>query len=303
MSQLPSIAIQSLGQPVTTSLSARIPRVSVVLVTYNRAHLLPATVESILAQTFKDFELIICDDCSADNTEMVCREYETADSRVRYRKGQKNIGMPGNLNAGILACSAEYVANLHDGDIYEPDLIEKWSAALDAYPRAAFVFNAYRDLDKNGNTVRVWRSPLSPCVPGATLLERFYFRRWRFNSPVWGTVMGRRSAYLKAGLFDTRFGFVADVDMWMRLAESFDVAYVDEPLISLASREVAPHLWGDEVENSMQRQLESMFWEARVRHYKRKPVRLSLEVLRHGSFVAANRTFFAACALKRKLTS
>ena len=145
----------------------RTPKVSVVLVTYKRAHLLPATIESILAQTYTDFELIICDDCSPDETEMVCREYEKCDLRIRYRRGQKNVGMPGNLNAGILASSGEYIANLHDGDIYDPKLLEKWRAALDAYPRAAFVFNAYRDLDRHGNTVRVNREPLGPCVSGS----------------------------------------------------------------------------------------------------------------------------------------
>ena len=151
--------------------------------------------------------------------------------------------MPGNLNAGILATSGEYVANLHDGDEYDPTLIEKSSAALDAYPRAAFVFNGYRELDSKGNTKQVWREPSPRIQPGWALLENMYFRHWRFGSPVWGTVMARRSAYLEAGLFDPRFGFVADVDMWLRLAEKYDVAYIAEPLIGLASPDAVPKSW------------------------------------------------------------
>ncbi len=278
---------------------ARTPKVSVVLTTYKRAHILPATIDSILAQTFRDFELVICDDCSPDETEKVGREYERADPRVRYQRMAKNIGMPGNLNAGILASSGDYIANLHDGDLYEPTLIEKWCAALDACPRAAFVFNAYRAIDGNGKTVRIYREPLGLCAPGSQLLEEIFFRRWMFDSPVWGTVMGRRSAYLSAGLFDPRFGFVADVDMWLRLAEDYDVAYIGEPLIGLPSTETVPKSWEAVVTHEqMRKQLERMFREARVRHYQRRRGRLMLELARHQSFVLAARAFHAACWVK-----
>lgn len=100
----------------------KIPKVSVVLTTYNRARVLDQTVQSILSQSYEDFELVVRDDASQDETEGICRDFERQDHRVRYRRGLKNVGMPGNLNAGIEACSAEYVANLHDGDLYEPTL-------------------------------------------------------------------------------------------------------------------------------------------------------------------------------------
>ncbi len=280
------------------------PKVSVVLTTYRRAHILGETIESILGQTFQDFELLIQDDCSPDETETVGHFWEKSDPRVHYRRTQKNVGMPGNLNEGILASTGEYVANLHDGDIYEPTLLEKWSAALDAHPRAAFVFNAYRDVDSKGETVRIYREPLAPCVPGHVLLEQIYFRRWMFDSPVWGTVMGRRTAYLKTGLFEPRFGFVADVDMWMRLAEEYDVAYIAEPLIGLASEEAVPKSWkGVAGSGGMRRQIEQMFFEARIRHYQGRRMRLQMEMTRHWSFVAAARTRRLASSVKAKFGS
>jgi glycosyltransferase involved in cell wall biosynthesis len=278
----------------------KVPKVSVVLTTYNRAHVLGATVESILSQTFEDFELIVRDDASKDETELVCRDYEKRDDRVRYLKGAKNVGMPGNLNAGIQACTGEYVANLHDGDLYERTLLEKWTAALDLFPGAAFVFNAYRDIDSNGRTVRICREPLGPCEAGSVLLERIFFRRWHFASPVWGTVMARRSAYITAGLLDPRFGFVADVDMWLRLAECFDVAYIPEPLITRASREAVPRIWNG-AERLADRQVERMFWEARMRHYQAFPMRRFAEAVRHGSFVGASRAWKFACAVNRSV--
>ena len=277
----------------------KIPKVSVVLTTYNRAHILGATIDSILSQTLQDFELIICDDASKDGTEQVCREYEKQDRRVRYLRGAKNVGMPGNLNAGIKACAADYVANLHDGDFYDSSLLEKWAAALDSSPRAAFVFNAYRQINSEGRTIGIDRLPLEPCVPGSLLLEQVFFRRWQMDSPVWGTVMARRSAYFSAGLFDPRFGFIADVDMWLKLAERFDVAYIPEPLIALPSRDAVPRIWNG-AERLTVRQIEQMFWESRMRHYRKSPIRRLAEAVRHWSFVAASRAYRLACIVNSR---
>ncbi|MGA7522937.1 MAG: glycosyltransferase family A protein [Acidobacteriaceae bacterium] len=282
--------------------SSKSPKVSVVLTTYKRGHILAETIEAILGQTFADFELLICDDCSPDETERVCRRYENTDARVHYRRRQKNMGMPKNLNEGILASTGDYVANLHDGDMFDPMLLEKWSAALDKYPNAAFVFNAYREVDREGKTVHLWREPLGPCIQGRVLLEEIYFRRWMFDSPVWGTVMCRRSAYLKAGLFDPRFGYVSDVDMWLRLAEENEVAYVAEPLIGLPTTEALPKSWkGVPGSEQIRTQVERMFLEARIRHNRGRPGRLILELMRHGAFVAMARSYRVACRVKARL--
>jgi glycosyltransferase involved in cell wall biosynthesis len=274
--------------------------ISVVLVTYNRAGMLPATIESILDQTKSDFELVISDDCSSDATEDVCRKYEARDERVRYRRNTQRMLMPGNLNAALAEVRGEFVANLHDGDYYDPTLLEQWHAALQECPDAAFVFNAYRHLAADGSVREVTREELPPCFPGRVLLEDIYFRRWRFGSPIWGTVMARRAAYDAVGPFDERFGFYADVDMWMRLAEHYSVAYVDKPLLTLPSRDAVPRLFSlarrDEVRN-----LRRMFWEARMRHYGDRPIRRALEAGRHVAFTAAATTIEGALAARRAL--
>src|SRR5438445_10662431 len=117
--------------------------VSICLTTYNRGTVLAATVDSILKQSFGDFELVISDDCSTDKPEAICRDYESNDKRVKYFRNSTNLGMPGNLNAAIRRTSGQYIANLHDGDLYRQDLIEKWKEALDSVAEAPFVFNAY----------------------------------------------------------------------------------------------------------------------------------------------------------------
>jgi glycosyltransferase involved in cell wall biosynthesis len=266
------------------------PSVSVVLVTYNRARLLDATIEAILAQTLTDFELIIADNASPDHTEQVCRRWALQDDRIRYHRRSHNVGMPQNMTLGILDSVANYVAILHDDNVYDPSLLLEWKACLDENPKAAFVFNAYQALDPQGRPTTVSREPLARSVPGSVLLEDIYFKRWRFGSPVYGTTMIRRTALDKVGAFDERYGPWADVDMWLRLAEEFDVCYVDAPLISVTSREVVHHQFDDRSAR-VQPLLEQMFWEARMRHYHGRPMRRLVEAARHAGFVSAARAY------------
>lgn len=203
--------------------------VSICLVTYNRANLLAATIESILSQSYSDFELVISDDCSTDNTKDVCLEYVRRDPRIRYRRNSANLGMPGNLNISLQVANGRYLANLHDGDVYRRDLIFRWKEALDDHPTAAFVFNAYSTRREDGSEV-LFRDPFPPLIRGRELGARL-LSRW--DSCVFGTVMSRREVYGKLGWFDPIFGNYSDVDMWLRMAREYDVAYVDEPLIDL----------------------------------------------------------------------
>jgi glycosyltransferase involved in cell wall biosynthesis len=219
--------------------SLHVPPVSICLVAYNRASRIPATLDSILAQSFSDFELIISDDASPDDTEEVCRDYAKRDSRIRYYRNSQNLGMPGNLNAAIRHARGTYIANLHDGDLFRSDLIEKWKNALDETPEAEFVFNSYESVSADGSR-RIWHEPFCRPRMAGDLIAEHFFRT--LTSCVWGTVMARASAYARFGLFNPEFGFVADVDMWLRMACGSTVAYVPQPLITLMTKE-ADHSW------------------------------------------------------------
>jgi glycosyltransferase involved in cell wall biosynthesis len=206
------------------------PPVSVCLLTYNRSELLPATIDSLLAQSFGDFELIVSDDCSADVTEQICRDYEARDRRILYRRNQHRLKMPGNLNSAISLARGALVANLHDGDIYRSDLLQKWVRALTEAPDAAFVFNAYECVERRTKNIRIEQHNFPPVIPVRMLTDRMMFD---LTSPVWGTVMARRRCYAESGLFNPRYSWYSDVEMWMRLNTVWPVCYVPEPLISL----------------------------------------------------------------------
>lgn len=281
------------------NVSVESPRVSVVLTTYNRASILGETIGQILAQTYSDFELVIADDASTDNTAEVVERIMKADKRVYYQRNEKNLGMPGNLNAGIERCRGEYIANLHDGDTYVPQLLERWHDALLRCPKAAFVFNAYRALGPDGETLNIFREPLMTCNDGTRVLD-IYFRSRNFGSPVWGTVMARRTAYESVGPFDARFGFFSDVDMWLRLAGQYDVAYVDEPLIGLAHRTALPRkqiISGREERNSVRQ----AFREARMRRYEGHMARLTVELGRHYVYGTWTDAYQLGLAVRRRV--
>jgi len=218
--------------------STSLPRVSVCLLTYKRADILPQTLDSLLLQTHSDFELIINDDRSPDNTEEICREYEQRDPRVRYFKNTTNLRYAGNQNVALLRANCEFVAIVHDGDIYRSDLIEKWTRALVEKPTAAIVFNSLEVMDRQGKVVNICRHPYGPLVRGMELFDEMIESS---SSPVFGIVMVRKSCVLSVGPFDPRIPTLADVDMWLRLLLRYDAAYIAEPLLCVAPREIVHH--------------------------------------------------------------
>ncbi|HLI62411.1 MAG TPA: glycosyltransferase family 2 protein [Terriglobales bacterium] len=243
--------------------------VSIVLVTYNREKFLPRTLDCVLAQSYPNFELLICDDASTDGTRQICERYAQQDRRIRYIRNPRNLGMPGNLNNGIRLARHELVATLHDGDIYAPTLIEKWRAALLRFPSAAFVFNQYTHLSPDGRSGAT-TARLPEFMTGKDFLEQLVFADRDVEFAVWGTVMARRSVYLEMGLFDERYSFWADMDMWCRVTERYDVAYVNEPLILLPHRLAMPHLFQEKMLTA-HKTIFRIHWNARVRHYRGRP--------------------------------
>ncbi len=215
--------------------SERDPKVSAILVVYNREGTLPATLESLLEQTYADFELIISDDCSTDRSAEVALRYAERDPRFRYRRNPSNLKMPGNLNAALAEARGEYVAILHDGDKYRPDLLERWAEALDRHPEAAFVFNAYDITDHHGRR-RVDVCDMPECMDGLDFLREVFLPNLG-GSPVFGTTMIRRRCLDEQGLFDPTYSISSDVVMWVQLASKHAVAYVAEPLMWLLPHE------------------------------------------------------------------
>jgi hypothetical protein len=143
--------------------------------------------------------------------------------------------MPGNLNAALAEARGEYVAILHDGDLYRSDVFARWVDCLVRHPQAAFVFNAYEILDPEGRWI-VAGVEMPECMDGREFLRRIFLQGLG-GSPVHGTPMLRRACLEAVGPFDVRYSAHSDIEMWVRLASRWSVAYVGEPLIKLMPRE------------------------------------------------------------------
>lgn len=125
--------------------------VSVCIPTYNRANYLIQSVKSVLSQTYKDFELIICDDGSTDETPTVVSQWD--DSRIRYIRHAQNIGRSKNMRSGFDAAQGNYFIKFDDDDALTPEFLAKTVAVLEAEPTVDFVCTNHWVIDKNGNRV------------------------------------------------------------------------------------------------------------------------------------------------------
>lgn len=137
------------------------PTVSIGLPVYNGAAYLDDAIRSILAQTFCDFELLIYDNASTDETPMICSKYVESDSRVRYVRQPQNVGATKNFNDSFAHSSGVYFKWAAHDDILEPSFLEQCVAALDANPDAVLCHSKVKLIDDNGDVLGSERFDLS----------------------------------------------------------------------------------------------------------------------------------------------
>jgi glycosyltransferase involved in cell wall biosynthesis len=201
-------------------------RISVCLLTYNHAAVIESTLESILDQTITGYEVIVSDDCSTDGTWERILEIAKKDSRIKPIRTPQNLSMPGNANFAVAHSDRPYIALLHHDDIYRRDLLEKWADILERYPDVGFVFNHYDSLVPEHHERSRFNAER---FEGNRFLEKILLARW--DCPIHGTAMIRRSCWDRVGGMREQFNLVADIDLWMRLSAVSQVGYVPERLI------------------------------------------------------------------------
>jgi len=164
----------------------------------------------------------------------VCRAYAMNDPRVRYFRNEHNLRYAGNQNAAVSRARGEFIAFVHDGDIYHPDMVTKWVESLRAYPTAGLVFNARREMEEHGHRARTIAHNYPPLINGHQLGSEMLDRN---DSPIFGIIMTRATALRQAGAFNEMYPVLADVDMWLRILLNHDAAYVADPLFDVMPRE------------------------------------------------------------------
>jgi glycosyltransferase involved in cell wall biosynthesis len=199
------------------------PKVSVVIPTYNRHKFLHSAIASVLNQTFQDFEVIVVDDASKDETPAVVSSL--SDKRVIYVRHPTNRGGSAARNTGILRANARYVALLDDDDEWLPDKLKMQVDLLDnTDSKVGVIYTGYDTVDRItgmvlGRQVPRRRGDLSEallsenCLGGAS------------------SVLLRRECFEQVGLFDESLPSFQDYDMWIRISTVFHFDYVQDALL------------------------------------------------------------------------
>ncbi|MFN8460829.1 MAG: glycosyltransferase family 2 protein [Anaerolineales bacterium] len=183
------------------------PLVSVVIPSYNQAEFLPATIHSVLNQTYQNFEIIVVNDASPDNTDEVMKQF--ADPRIKYIVHETNRRLPASRNTGMRASKGEIIALLDADDLFHPEKLEAHVKFLNERPDVGVSYNARYDLNHSAETIRgLWRPPLT--VSLVDLVLGFPF------SP--SDTVVRRDWAFKVGLFNPDMGSAEDTDFPCRLA-------------------------------------------------------------------------------------
>ena len=201
----------------------RAPKVSVLIPTYNYAYCLDEAVQSVLDQQFQDFELIIIDDCSKDNTDEVVEKY-LSDPRIIYYKNPVNLGLVGNWNKCLSYAKGEYIKFLCADDKFRSDLLAKFVSVMEQYPNVALVVCNKTMFGKSSVTVEL---PFKKLHAGKEILYHTLNTKGWLGEPT--CVMFRKSN-LHLGLFKPGMVWLPDWEMWIRQLTAGDCFIIAEPV-------------------------------------------------------------------------
>ncbi len=196
------------------------PRISVIMSVYNCASNLPSAVRSILEQTYANFEFIIVNDASTDETEQVLGQFD--DCRIQVLTNGQNLGLTKSLNRGIRVARGQYIARMDADDLSVPHRLETQLDFMDQHPGYALVGSSYYVIDESGIT----NSHVTVLTDSAMIKDGLMRQNWFGH----GSVMIRKTALDAVGGYDEQFVYSQDYDLWLRLSEKYEVANIKEPL-------------------------------------------------------------------------
>lgn len=206
------------------------PAVSVLIPTYNYARYLPEAIDSVLAQDFDDIEVIIADDASSDNTAEICEAYVSKDPRVRFIRHSQNLGMVENWNWCLRQARGRYIKYmLADDKFIQPYALRRLVEALEESPHASLATSARALMDSDSKITGVW-NPLglrTRVFPADKLLRKCLIRGVNLVGEPTAVLFRRTDA--ERG-FNVSFRQLVDLEMWLHLLQTGDLAYLTEPL-------------------------------------------------------------------------
>lgn len=197
-------------------INSKIPKVSIVVTTFNRKDLLPAALDSIQAQTYKNLEVIVINDGSTDGTEEVLKNY----AGIGHIISQNNLGQVQSLNKGWRLSSGKYLSYLSDDDILAPKAIESLVQVLEENPDCAAVYPQNHLISGDGKIIR--NNVCGPMTQENILTD--------IHLKIGVGAVFRRDVYEKLNGWNSRYRVAPDREFWMRLVLSGEIRFLPEVL-------------------------------------------------------------------------
>lgn len=228
-------------------MNERSAKVTVGIPTYNRSGLLRSAIESVLAQSFTQFRLVISDNASTDDTEETVMSFR--DSRIQYTRTDHNIGLSNNFNRIIELANTEFLIVLPDDDLLRPQYLASVVPVLERYDRVGVVHTGFDVIDGNGDVVERGKTLLETREPltietGDQFLDRSMRQAW---TVCWSSALFRRDPVLAAGGLSVEEEPLGDIPLFMKLALNWDFGCIARPLVAFRTHaETASEVFASE---------------------------------------------------------
>ncbi|MGN9039730.1 glycosyltransferase [Collinsella bouchesdurhonensis] len=194
-----------------------LPTISIVLPTYNGSDFLSESIQSVINQSYKKWELIIIDDCSTDDTPHIAQKYAAEDSRIRYYKNTHNMKLPASLNRGFELAEGKYHTWTSDDNRYKPEALSKMLEAIESNNDLGLVYGDCIQINEKGEATGMLSGVRSPLFLYCCNVIQACF-------------LYKGSIFKEIGGYSTDLFLVEDYDFWLRIARSYKIKHINRPL-------------------------------------------------------------------------
>lgn len=201
------------------------PVVSILLSAHNEQDHIDEAINSLLLQTYKDFELLITDDGSTDKTLLKIEALAKTDGRISIIKNDSSKGLANCLNEMIKLSKGRYLARMDGDDIARKDRLQKQVEFLNRHNDVGIVGSFCREIDTAGNPISVWTRPTTDRDIRKAL--------FKYNPFIHSSVLIRKEVFEDIGLYNPTCRYAQDIELWLRIGSKFNYAIIPDPLIDL----------------------------------------------------------------------
>jgi hypothetical protein len=235
------------------------PRVSIIIPSYNHERFVGRAVESVLTQTYQDFEIVITDDASTDGSVDILSSYARQDPRIKLFVNRFNYETHA-VNHCIQQSSGEYIGILSSDDEFYPAKLEQQVDFLDRHPEVAAVFTQVRIVDEQNRDFADASHPYNAIFQQPNRSRHAWLRRFYFegNCLCHPSVLVRRSVYETLGVYNPLMGALDDLDMWVRVCLRHEIHILGDTLVNFRIRDAQANVSADTPENFRRTQFETI---------------------------------------------